>query len=268
LICKLTAIASRPDYGRTKPVRVLAEAPDGTEFEAYLKAPQLGEKTFPCLLEREWFAARLAQQLALPCAPPFQIHLDPDVVATVQDAFLRNKLQAGPEVLFGSLNGGPGWMEWSDSMSLSRDSVQIAAEIYLFDTIIQNWDRCAPNPNLLVKGEKLLMIDHGEAFVEATGLDAERDHHALPWKVGGVENHVGEYEMHPLWPKLRPKSRIDFIAAADRWKALPDDVFTLIAADVPDCWNKVTALRIAAYMAEAVENVNAIVNNIEYNFDR
>ena len=153
-------------------------------------------------------------------------------------------------------------------MSLSRDSVQIAAEIYLFDTIIQNWDRCAPNPNLLVKGEKLLMIDHGEAFVEATGLDAERDHHALPWKVGGVENHVGEYEMHPLWPKLRPKNRIDFIAAADRWKALPDDVFTLIAADVPDCWNKVTALRIAAYMAEAVENVNAIVNNIEYNFDR
>ena len=74
--------------------------------------------------------------------------------------------------------------------------------------------------------------------------------------------------MHPLWPKLRPKNRVDFNAAADRWKALPDDVFTLIAGDVPDCWSKVTVSRIAAYMAEAVENVNAIVANIEYNFDR
>ncbi len=153
-------------------------------------------------------------------------------------------------------------------MSITRDNLQLAAEIYLFDTIIQNWDRCAPNPNLLVKGEKFLMIDHGEAFVSATGSDGERDHHALPWRVGGIANHVGEYEMHPLWPKLHPKNRVHFSAAADSWKALPDDVFTLIAADVPDCWSKVAASRIAAYVTEAVENIDAIVANIEHNFDR
>ena len=268
MICKLIAIASRPYYGRTKPVRVMVETPDGSEFEVYLKAPHLGEKPFPCLLEREWSAGRLAQQLHLPCATPLMIHLEPDVVATVQDMTLRTRLQAGPEILFGSLSGGPGWIEWSDAMSVSRNHIQLAAEIYLFDTIIQNWDRCAPNPNLLVKGEKFLMIDHGEAFVGVTGSEAERDHHSLPWKVGGVENHVGEYEMHPLWPKLRPKDQIDFTIAADRWKALPDDVFTLIAADVPDCWNKVRSSRIAAYLAEAVKNVDAIVANIEYNFER
>lgn len=249
-------------------MRVLAEAPDGTEFEAYLKAPDLGEKPFPFLLEREWFAGRLALQLGLPCAPPVQILLTPEVVASVPDVFLRTKLRAGPEILFGSLNGGPGWIEWSDAMPVARDRVQLAAEIYLFDTIIQNWDRCTHNPNLLVKGDKFLMIDHGEAFIQATGSDVERDHHALPWRVGGVENHVGEYEMHPLWPKLRPKSQVDFGTAADCWKALPDDVFTLIAADVPDCWSKAAASRIAAYMGEAVENVSAIVANIEHNFER
>jgi len=268
LIFNLTGIASRPDYGRTKPVRVLVETPDGNEFEAYLKAPHLGEKPFPCLLEREWFAGRLAQQLGLPCAPAMQIRLTPEVVGSVPDTFLRGKLQTGPEIVFGSLNGGAGWIEWSDAMMIARQNLQLAAEIYLFDTIIQNWDRCAPNPNLLVKGDQFLMIDHGEAFVSATGSGAERDHHALPWMVGGVENHVGEYEMHPLWPKLRPKNRVDFAAAADRWKALPDDVFTLIAADVPGCWNKVTASQIADYMTEAVENVNAIVTNIEHNFKR
>jgi len=268
LICNLSGIASRPDYGRTKPIRVLAEAPDGTEIEVYLKGPHFGERPFPCLLEREWFAGRLAQQLELPCAPALQIHMTPEVVASISDTLLQKKLQAGPDVLFGSLNGGSGWIEWSDAMSITRDNLQLAAEIYLFDTIIQNWDRCAPNPNLLVKGNKFLMIDHGEAFVTATGSDAERDHQSLPWRVGGVENHVGEYEMHPLWPKLYPKNRVDFSAAANRWKALPDDAFALIAADMPECWSKVTASRIVAYMTEAMENVNEIVANIEHNFDR
>lgn len=268
MICTLTGIASRPEYGRTKPVRVFCEAPDGTELEGYLKGPQLGEKLFPCLLEREWFAGRLARQMGLPCAPPLMVGLTPEVVASEPDAFLRARLQAGPEILFASLSGGPGWIEWSDSMTVARKDLQLATEIYLFDTIIQNWDRCAPNPNLLVKGEKFLMIDHGEAFVAATGSDPERDFHGLPWEIGGVENHIGEYEIHPLWPKLRPKNRIDFAEAANRWKALPDDAFTLIAADVPDCWNKTMVSRIAAYMAKAVENVDAIVANIEHNFDR
>lgn len=247
---------------------MFGEAPDGTEFEAYLKGPQLGEKHFPSLLEREWFGGRLAQQLGLPCALPLQIRLDPDVVASEQDSALRTRLQAAPEILFGSLNGGPGWSLWTDATAVSRDHAQIAAEIYVFDTIIQNWDRCMANPNLLVKGDRFLMIDHGEAFVEATGSDAERDLTPLPWRLGGVVNHEGEYEMHPLWARLRPKNRVDFAAAADRWKVLPDDTFALIAADVPDCWNKVTASRIAAYMGEAVKNIDAIVANIEHNFDR
>ena len=153
-------------------------------------------------------------------------------------------------------------------MTISWNHTQIAAEIYVFDTIIQNWDRCAANPNLLVKGDRFLMIDHGEAFVEATGSDAERELTPLPWRLGGIVNHEGEYEMHLLWPKLRPKTRVDFTAAADRWKALPDDAFALIAADVPDCWSKATASRIVAYLTEAMENVNEIVANIEHNFNR
>lgn len=243
-------------------------APNGTEFEAYLKAPHLGEKHFPFLLEREWFAGKLARQLGLPCALPLQIRLDSEVVASVQDHVLRAKLYEGPGVLFGSLNAGPGWSLWSDAMVLSRDHVQIAAEIYLFDTIIQNWDRCAANPNLLIKGDQFLMIDHGEAFVDATGTDAERELTPRPWALGGVLNHEGEYEMHPLWPKLRPKNRVDFTAAADRWRALPDDAFTLIAADVPDCWNKAATSKISSYMTEAMESLNAIVANIEQNIDR
>ena len=268
MICTLTGIASQPEYGRTRPVRVFGEAPDGTEFEAYLKGPCLGEKPFPYLLEREWFAGRLAQQLGLPCALPLKIRLDPDVIESVNDPFLRTRLKAGPDILFGSLNAGSGWSVWTDGTSIPRDHAQRAAEIYMFDTIIQNWDRSASNPNLLVKSDDLMMIDHGEAFVEATGSDAERDHTPRPWTVGGVTNHEGQFEMHALWPKLRPKNRVDFTTAAGRWQALPEDTFDLIASDVPEAWSKPAAARISAYMVEAVENINDIVANIEHNFDR
>jgi hypothetical protein len=268
LICNLTGIATPTNNGRTRPLKVFCEAPDGTEFEAFLKGPHFAEKPFPCLLEREWMAARLACQLGLPCALPLKIHLDPEVVASEQNHALRTRLQSGPEILFGSLNSGPGWSVWTDATPLPRTHAQTAAEIYVFDTIIQNWDRSVENPNLLVKGDKLLMIDHGEAFVEATGADAEREFPPPPWRLGGVVNHEGTYETHPLWPKLRPKSSIDFLAATDRWKALPEDTFNLMAADVPDCWTTETAMQIAAYLAFAVENVDKILANIEYNFER
>lgn len=233
-----------------------------------MKGPTLGEKPFPGLLEREWCAARLAIQLGLPCAMPLKIRVEPAVAASATDAALRARLTAGPEVLFGSLSAGPGWMLWSDAMSVPRANVQRAAEIYLFDTITQNWDRAIHNPNLLAKGDKLLMIDHGEAFVEATGTDGERELTPIPWKIGGVTNHEGAFEMHPLWPKLRPKTAVSFKDAADRWKALPEDCFDLIAADVPECWDRPAAQRIADYLVQAVTHVNEIVANIEHNLAR
>lgn len=268
LICHLSGVASRPDYGRTRPVRVLVETDDGSEFEAYMKGPHLGDSQYIGLMEREWFAGRLAKHLKLPCAPAMQIVLTPQVIESITDPVLRTKLLEGPDVLFGSLSGGPGWIEWSDAMRISRRRIQGAAEIYLFDTIIQNWDRTAYNPNLLVRGDKLLMIDHGEAFVDATGEDAERDYHPAPWKLGGISNHAGEFDMHALWPKLRPRNRVDFAAAASIWKALPTDTFNLIASEVPSCWSMARASRIAAYLTEAVENLPKIVGNIEYNFNR
>lgn len=211
-------------------------------------------------------AGQLALQLDLPCAKPLQVRLNPQIIASEPDPIFRGKLLTGPEILVASLSAGTGWSVWSDAMSIPRDKLQRASEIYLFDTIIQNWDRCAPNPNLLAQGDEVLMIDHGEAFVSATGTDAERAFHQEPWRLGAIMNSEGEYEVHPLWPKLRPKTHVDFKLAAERWRALPEDAFALIAASVPDSWSRTTASRIVAYLTKAVENMDAIVANVEQNF--
>lgn len=249
-------------------MRITGEAPDGTTFEAYMKGPTFSEQGFPHLLEREWVAGQIARQLELPCALPLQVRLNPTAFAEHPDRALLTQLREGPDVLFASLSGGSGMVIWSEAWPLPRKNLQLAAEIYLFDTVVQNWDRCIPNPNLLVRGDRLLMIDHGETFVSATGTDAERDYQSEPWKLDAIMNHHGDFETHPLWPKLRPKSQVDFAAAAAKWRALPDDAFELAVRSMPDCWNSAVGMQIAAYLTEAVENMDAIVANIEQNFER
>lgn len=235
-----------------------------------MKGPAFGDRPFDFLLEREWMAARLALQLGLPCAHPVQIQVDPLLAEQVDDPALRRGLADSPDVLFGSLLVGLGWHEWTDAISLPRDTVQLAAEIYLFDTIIQNWDRSVAQPNLLAKGTRLMMIDHGEAFTEATGSELERDFLRPPWHLGALRNAAGadDLEQHALWLKLRPKTHVCFESAARKWKELPDDAFALIAASVPHCWDRRAAQRIAAYLEDAVENLDAVVSHIEYSFAR
>lgn len=228
------------------------------------------EPPFLFLLEREWIAARLALRLNLPCVYPVQIRIDSAIIEVVEDSQLRDALKNGPEILFGGINVGVGWSEWSSAFSVPRNGVQCAAEIYLFDTMIQNWDRSVAQPNLLAKGPNLMMLDHGEAFVEATATSAERDYHGVPWHLGSIRNAEGadEFERHPLWSKLRPKSHVSFTDAVERWKRLPEDVFDLIAAEVPSCWDSRTAQKIADYLSEAVEKIDKILENIEHNFSR
>jgi len=42
--------------------------------------------------------------------------------------------------------------------------VQTAAEVLVFDAIVQNPDRRADNPNCLVRGDEIRIIDHELAF--------------------------------------------------------------------------------------------------------
>lgn len=235
-----------------------------------MKGPCFRDPPFNYLLEREWMAAKLAQQIGLPCAPPVKIRLNPVIVDHVQDPALQRGLRAGPDVLFGSINAGPGFHEWTDAITISRDKLQQATEIYLFDTIIQNWDRSVEQPNLLAMGEDLVMIDHGEAFIEATGTDADRAYNRPPWMLDSIRNAAGadDYERHPLWTKLRPKTQVNFPLAAQKWRALPEDSFDLIAAGVPDCWDRSAAQQIALFLKEAVARLDDILINIEHQLAR
>ncbi|WP_299508281.1 HipA family kinase [Cypionkella sp.] len=247
---------------------VIVRGNGGELFEVYLKSPHFHVKKSSFVVEREWMAAKLALALDLPCAPPVKVHLSQEFIASMADRQLQRQLLSGPEIIFGSLSAGSGWNIWTEAAHMPRNKLALATSIYLFDTVIQNWDRCMPNPNLLQKGDDLLLIDHEEAFVEATGSDAEKDYQKAPWVRGAISNHTGYDLEHPLWRKLHPATQVDFQQAAATWKRLPSDAFTLYARDAPACWSSHATFAIADYLSNATQRIDEITALIEYNFSR
>lgn len=246
---------------------ILASLPDGQPIEVYLKSPWFHHAKSAYVAEREWMAAKLAGALNLSCPPPCKVRVSTAFIDSIPDERLRSELSQGPDILFASLSAGNGWGVWTTAASLPRSKLPQMVQAYVFDTIIQNWDRCIPNPNILLKGDDFLLIDHEEAFVSATGSDAEQDLNPRPWLIDAIDNHVGEINEHPFWKKLRPKTQVDFDHSFEVWKSLPEDIYQLYADDIPACWDKTATQSIANYLEHARSEIDQIASNIKHNYE-
>lgn len=263
------AVHGRTSSGRSKPPKVQLQNTSGQRLEAYLKLPKYDKGEPKHSLEREWIATRLAHQLSLPCAQLIPVEVNTELLQMSQSCGLSNEIEAGPDLLVASASFGPGWSEWSASQTVTANQLDQASSIYFFDTVIQNWDRCRPNPNLLVSGQRYGMIDHEESFVQAAGSDEERDYHPLPWSWGGVENHIGDYEEHPLWRGLQRHKISHFDGIVENWKALPlHDIERYPDDPVFKTWNRHTADKIVHYILSAIENIDTIKLQIEANREK
>lgn len=275
---RVSMIHGRAESGRARPPMVELVNSAGETIEAYLKSPELHEAKSPYCLEREWIATRLAQDLGLPCARVVAVEVTPELVQmasviydhapikTASGATLAQRLEAGPKLLIGSVSLGPGWSEWSQAMSVRDIQLEIATGIYFFDTMIQNWDRVIPNPNLLIKNDSYGMIDQEESFVDAAGTDGERAITPKPWEEGGVENDVGEIDEHPLWRGIKRNKKASFGESVQRWKSLPKTKIVGYADEpVFDEWSRHVANKITEYLLEAVDNIDAVHMQVEAN---
>lgn len=263
LQCQAISFVRRADSGRSRPPLVLAEAHDGELIDVWIKAPGLHNTISEASLAREWMAAKVAIALGIPCATPLCVSVSPEFIGTLQSEDLAEKLRNGPELVYGSRNLGSGWRRWTQAASLPRSKHQSQAEAYLFDTLIQNWDRRIANPNILRLGDQFRLIDHEETFATASGSTDERSYAKLPWKVGGISNHImGDYQ-HPFWRAIKTSRYVNFPQAAASWQRLPKALFLEYANEAPEDWGRSTCNDIAAYLADAVDHLGEIVATIE-----
>lgn len=143
--------------GRTGPALCDCLRSNGEHVEVVVKEHERCDSGLGSLA-REAIAACLAADLGLPVPEPFW-------VAVPAGLLPDDTASTGDKLAFGSRHVGSQFSIWTVGHTLSRDARQAAAAVFLFDAIIQNFDRRSANPNCLVRGDELRIIDHEATFI-------------------------------------------------------------------------------------------------------
>ncbi|MGX6570183.1 HipA family kinase [Cupriavidus necator] len=243
--------------GRNSPCLIACDTVDGEEIELVVKCSHglyENEKNL-CI---EAIAAMLAADLGLPVPEPFIVDLAPEFISDLKSADAKAKLQASCRIAFGSKFLPPGFSLWTRQGTVPAVHCQLAAEVFVFDTIIINSDRLTKNPNCLYSGDSFAIIDHELALSFNVLFWHE------PWTVNGFDaaEMKPEGERHIFsrpYLEVCPQQLDRFVQA---WQQLPPERFKQYEDALPDEWkSKVNLKEIFDYLETARQNITLIVNN-------
>jgi hypothetical protein len=134
--------------------------------------------------------------------------------------------------------------------------MQIAAEVFAFDYIIQNPDRRKNKPNLLCKGNELAIFDHDLAFSFIHDIMSS----GYPWNGNVLEFMKNHIFYDGLKRKKVPLGRIK-----EAFESVDEDRFKMYIDSIPDSWldhNRDTVLRIQDYLITARNNSKMLFKKI------
>jgi hypothetical protein len=251
----LTRIDRVAVQGRTGPILSACEVEGDDEVEVFVKL-SAGCDQAVVNLAREAIAACLAADLGLPVPKPWLVDIPPEIIPVVADAQIADKLRRSCPVAFGSTRT-PGYSVWSSGQRLSDAMRPVASAILLFDAIIQNPDRRAENPNCLVQGNELRIIDHELAFAHRLILLWR-----APWILGGLRD-LETPGRHIFVRELKGAS-VDFAPIKSRWTALSDARLQEYEEAIPQEWSAAhvdigAALKL---IADARDNIDACIGEL------
>lgn len=228
------------DGGRSKPFLIEAELADHTYVDVVVKIACDNGQLGPARLLRECAAAALAERLGLPVPDRYLVELPRAFIHALKlvSPELACRLEthsrlAGHDAFGSAYLHGFGVVV--PKSSLPGAMLQSAAEIFAFDALSLNRDRCVPsvgNPNCLTNGRGLVMIDHEQALDTAYLL---ADNSNAPWKPGAL-NEMRTMLEHIFVYGLSGKP-IDLQRLQEAWAAIDDDVGDAIFAGAAEEWD-------------------------------
>jgi hypothetical protein len=243
--------------GKTGPALLLCQRQDGEEVEVVAKY-SAGCERKETSLAAEVVGACLAADLGLPILEPVLVELDPRFIASVPDVQHRDRMAASNFVAFGSKHVTGQYSAWSSGNLISEAMLPSAAAVFAFDGIIQNPDRREGNPNCLVRGDEIRIIDHELAFAHGLILFWK-----APWKVGGLQN-LETPGLHIFRAGLRGKA-IDYEPIRSAWAALSDTQISAYGNAIPAEWATATNSVASALqlIKDARDNIDACITEIQ-----
>ncbi|GHJ39043.1 HipA family kinase [Streptomyces sp. TS71-3] len=193
----------------------LVEADDRATYVVKFTGAGQGRKT----LVAEAICARLARGLGLRVPPLVTVRLDPVLGLGEPDPEVQDLLKAS-----GGLNLGVGYLSGAlgfDPLAYGVEPRE-AGRIVWFDAWVGNVDRSWRNPNMLVRGQDLWLIDHGATMIwhhnwPTVQTAAARPYDASDHALAGFEPDVAA-------------------AAAELAPGVTPELLAEATADVPDAW--------------------------------
>jgi hypothetical protein len=178
-------------------------------------------------------AAQLADDLGLQVPRAAVVDVPIGFDAIIAEKELAMMVKNSPGLNFGSVNIGPGFTTWPPGRNLVGTQRDQAADVFAFDTLVQNPDRRAVNPNLWARSDKLGVYDHEQAFsflVLPIIGGAPR-----PWQAAKQPKSFQLLEQHIFYRSLRG-GRLDFGPFKEKLGRLKDGQIQGYANAVPTAW--------------------------------
>jgi hypothetical protein len=136
----------------------LVEADDDGLYVVKLRGAGQG----PRALVAEVLAGELGRALGLPVPELVLVDVDVELARAEPDPEIQELVQASAGINAG-LDFLPGALAYAPAAA-HPPPAELAADVVWFDALVENVDRTARNPNLLVWHGRLWLIDHGAAL--------------------------------------------------------------------------------------------------------
>jgi len=247
--------------GRNRPLLLGCEDSAAQSFEVVVKFR--GKEMDAKAQIAELVTAQLADDLGLQVPQAAVVAVPAGFDAIIYEKDLAAMVKTSPGFNFGSLNLGPGFTTWPPGRNPVGSQRDQAADVFAFDTLIQNPDRRAVNPNLWARSDKLGVYDHEQAFsflaLPIIGGAPK------PWQAAKKPENFQFLEKHIFYRNLRG-GRLDFGPFEENLGRLKDGQIQGYADAVPSAWRSKSDFceQLIEYLGEARKHREKLIQFIKH----
>lgn len=199
---------------------------------------------------RELLAAFLAKEWGLTVPEPVTIIVTENFLNTLTGHEDFRNIQKSKDCLnFGSIKI-VGDTDISSHAALTPYQVQQAAQVFIFDLIIQNADRRFEKPNLFLAKDRIHLIDHELAFGFLDTLPFLRS--PKPYILN--ETDVNSAMNHFFYRILQSNKNLETTAIFQVFKRLPDNFWEKVQNFMPLEWQTSEINQIQTHITQILDN--------------
>jgi hypothetical protein len=247
--------------GRNHPLLLGCEDSAAEPFEVVVKFR--GKEMDAKAQIAELVTAQLADDLGLQVPQPAVVNIPAGFDAIIAERDLAAMVKSSPGVNFGSVHLGAGFTTWPPGREPYGAQRDQAADVFAFDTLIQNPDRRAVNPNLWARSDKLGVYDHEQAFsflsLPIIGGAPK------PWLAAKQPKSFHFLEQHIFYRSLRGE-RLDFGPFKEKLGRLTDGRVQGYVESIPAEWRSKDHFndQIIEYLGEARKHRETLIQFIKH----